>query len=141
MVHTGCNTQNQSHVILCLLIYAYCKKVNFKAGFPMCLIYYKACMHALEFGWPFYTYIISSAYDFKKTPWQKIWKISSLYMKIWLLDRVENIVTKGDIAHHEQFTLFGTIFFKTSILSTSNASTCLEMLNKRLALQRCWDIV
>ena len=39
-----------------------------------------------------------------------------------MLNKVENIVAKGEIAHHEQFHLWWQCFQKSSAASASNAS-------------------
>ena len=40
----------------------------------------------------------------------------SPYMKVELLKRVENIVAKGEIAHHQQFPILPDFFQKSSLL-------------------------
>ena len=47
-------------------------------------------------------------------------------MAVQSLEKVENIVTKGEIAHHEQFLLLPQCFQKSS---AADASNCVGMWN------------
>ena len=46
----------------------------------------------------------------------------SLQTKVYLFNRVENIVAKGEITHYEQFRLLSQCFQKSSAAADASAS-------------------
>ena len=65
---------------------------------------------------PFPTYNKSAADDFEKS--RKI-NGNSFEMKVYILNKVENITAKGEITHYEQFLLFQQCFQKSSAANAS----------------------
>ena len=54
-------------------------------------------------------------------------------MTVSLLNKVENIVAKGEVAHHEQFHLWSQVVFKRRLLRLrQNASVCGKGLNSSI---------
>ena len=59
-----------------------------------------------------------------KTSWQKYSK--STQMKIKWLNRVENIMAKGEIAHYEQFLLLPQHYFQKLSAAEASESVCMR---------------
>ena len=70
--------------------------------------------------------------DFEKTSCSKCEKYP--YLKVELLNKVENIVTKGEIKHDEYFLLLSQFFFK---LSVAEASKCVYRWERVNDLVNC----
>ena len=66
---------------------------------------------------PFSTYYKSTADNFKENLNKNM---ETLYMKKYLLNKVENIVAKGEIAHNRQFFLLPQYFQKLTPIEVSD---------------------